>query len=75
MKVWNLAQDATGLPTRFVLYQLRHGGPSHDRRWGYRPMLEVKQRCRWASDTSLSRYETAVQQRASSARGPEPDTM
>ena len=60
VKVWNLAQDAAGLPTKFVLHPLRHGGPSHDRRWGYRPMLEVKQRGRWSSDASLRRHEAAA---------------
>ena len=40
-----------------MLYQLRHGGPSHDRRSRTRSLAEVKQRGRWASDTSVRRYE------------------
>jgi hypothetical protein len=41
----------------YVLYQARHGGPSHDRREKLRTMEEVKRRGRWESDRSLKRYE------------------
>eukprot|EP00974_Lingulodinium_polyedra_P015541 1505344-Lingulodinium_polyedra.AAC.1 len=42
---------------KFVLYQLRHGGPSHDRLHDLRTRGAVKDRGRWASDSSLRRYE------------------
>eukprot|EP00435_Cladocopium_sp_Y103_P042198 s2255_g11.t1 len=38
------------------LYTLRHGGATHDILTRRRSMLEVKQRGRWQSDTSLRRY-------------------
>ena len=39
------------------MYSLRHSGPSADRLKHRRPLLEVKKRGRWRSDTSLRRYE------------------
>ena len=36
------AQVAVGLPERFVIYQCRHGGPSHDRAHKLRTPLEVQ---------------------------------
>jgi hypothetical protein len=51
------AQDALGLKEKFVLYQLRHGGPSHDRAFRIRSLLEIKNRGQWKSDSSLARYE------------------
>jgi len=39
------------------LYQLRHGGASHDRSSRARSMLEIKLRGRWRCDRSLRRYE------------------
>ena len=42
---------------RYVLYQARHGGPSHDRRNGARSIPEIRQRGRWTADSSLRRYE------------------
>ena len=44
-------------PTHAVLYQLRHSGPSHDRFTRHRSLAEVKQRSRWAADSSVRRYE------------------
>ena len=41
----------------FVLYCLRHGGPSRDRLSGFRSLPEIQRRGRWASDTSVRRYE------------------
>jgi hypothetical protein len=38
------------------LYTLRHGGATHDILTRRRTVLEVKQRGRWGSDTSLKRY-------------------
>eukprot|EP00971_Amphidinium_carterae_P156525 3102899-Amphidinium_carterae.1 len=35
----------------------RHGGPSWDSYNGYRDLASIKQRGRWKSDSSLSRYE------------------
>lgn len=43
-------------PLGLSLYALRHGGASHDVLSRRRSMLEVKQRGRWSSDTSLKRY-------------------
>ena len=57
-KSWKDAMKAAGLPDNYmVLYQLRHSGASWDRAKGYRSQLEVKHRGRWASDTSMLRYE------------------
>ena len=58
--VWHWKRALTGLglpPDHCVLYQLRHAGPSHDRLHHLRSALEVKQRGRWASDSSTRRYE------------------
>jgi len=38
------------------LYTLRHGGATHDILTRRRSMMEVKQRGRWGSDSSLKRY-------------------
>eukprot|EP00971_Amphidinium_carterae_P269632 5348970-Amphidinium_carterae.1 len=38
-------------------HSMRHSGPSHDLLHSLRTMLEVKRRGRWASDSSLARYE------------------
>ena len=45
------------LPELFILYQIRHGGASHDRENGLRALAEVKQRLRVASDSTVKRYE------------------
>ena len=56
--IWKSAIKDIGLERfGFVLYQLRHGGPSHDRRYKLRSALEVKLRGRWASDRVMKRYE------------------
>ena len=39
------------------LYRLRHGGASHDAASRLRTISEIKRRGRWASDTSVRRYE------------------
>ena len=39
------------------LYRLRHGGASHDAAARLRSIVEIKRRGRWASDTSVRRYE------------------
>eukprot|EP00971_Amphidinium_carterae_P138476 2743854-Amphidinium_carterae.1 len=39
-QLFTQAQTALQLPQRFILYQLRHGGPSHDRRLRRRSALE-----------------------------------
>jgi len=50
-----LAQlEALGPP---VLYQLRHGGASHELLSGARDVPGIKKRGRWVTDTSLRRYE------------------
>jgi len=54
---FRLAQGRLNLPVWFIPYQARHGGPSHDMRLRRRSLLEIKMRGRWASDSSLRRYE------------------
>lgn len=44
-------------PLRRVLYQLRHTGPSNDAAEGRRSLGQIKARGRWASDSSVRRYE------------------
>ena len=63
-------QELLLLPERFILYQIRHGGPSHDRAFQVRDLAAVKQRGQWCSDASVKRYESharlqAVEQRLS----------
>jgi hypothetical protein len=41
----------------FSLYSCRHGGPSEDVCYGMRSLEVVKRRGRWASESSLRRYE------------------
>ncbi|CAK0835229.1 unnamed protein product [Prorocentrum cordatum] len=66
--VWAAALRALGIPNRFVLCQLRHGGSSHDRLRRQRSLPEIKERGRWASDKSVRRYEAhaLVQQQEAS---------
>ena len=40
-----------------AMYQLRRGGPSHDRFRNLRSLIDVKRRGRWAADASLRRYD------------------
>eukprot|EP00971_Amphidinium_carterae_P314808 6257802-Amphidinium_carterae.1 len=47
-------------PVTFVQYQMRHGGPSHDRRCGRRSLMEIRQRGRWSTEKSVNRYEAAA---------------
>ena len=55
---WKKALKSANLPDGYmVIYQLRHSGASWDRSKGYRSQLEVKHQGRWASDTSMLRYE------------------
>jgi hypothetical protein len=52
------AAGSLGLaPLRPCLYQCRHGGASHDRFVGARPLLEVQQRGGWGSFQSVQLYE------------------
>ena len=52
------AVSRTGLQSlNPMLYQLRHGGPSHDRFFRRRSIEEVKVRGRWSSDKAMKRYE------------------
>ncbi|CAK0871674.1 unnamed protein product, partial [Prorocentrum cordatum] len=55
--LWRQSLGRAEVPTRCVPYQLRHGGPSHDRLKRYRSMDEIKRRGRWASDYTMKRYE------------------
>jgi len=57
-KDFETAQTAVGFKqVRYVMYQARHGGPSHDRRLRHRSLQEVQQRGRWMTTGSLHRYE------------------
>jgi len=57
-KSFEKAQEKCGLKNvKYVMYQARHGGPSHVRRHKLRSLVEVKQRGRWVGDSSLRRYE------------------
>ncbi|CAK0886389.1 unnamed protein product [Prorocentrum cordatum] len=62
LRLWNLALVGIGLPARqrYVQYQLRHGGPSHDRLTKTRSVKEVWRRGRWASAKSVKRYEASA---------------
>ncbi|CAK0877082.1 unnamed protein product, partial [Prorocentrum cordatum] len=55
--MWRQALELAEVPAKCVPYQLRHGGPSHDRLKRYRSMGEIKRRGRWASDYTMKRYE------------------
>ncbi|CAK0814978.1 unnamed protein product [Prorocentrum cordatum] len=55
--LWRKSLELAEVPTRCVPYQLRRGGPSHDRLKRYRSMDEIKRRGRWASDYTMKRYE------------------
>ena len=50
------------------LYRLRHGGASHDAATRMRTLQEIKRRGRWASDTSLRRYEKRTWLQAEEAK-------
>ena len=65
------AQAKMGLENEFILYQLRHGGPSHDRAMQIRTLPEVKQRGAWASDASVKRYEGHARLQQVEARLPQ----
>jgi len=57
-KSFEKAQETCGLQAvKYVVYQARHGGPSHERRHKLRLLAEVKQRGRWVGDSSMRRYE------------------
>ena len=71
--LFEAAQMALRLPERFVLYQVRHGGPSHDMAFGYRSMAEIKARGQWVTDASVKRYEghARLQQVEAQLSGPQ----
>ena len=50
-------QRNLGVTSLYNLRDLRHGGPSRDRAKKFRSIEEVRQRGRWASLTTLRRYE------------------
>ena len=71
IEVWATARRAAQLQSLgYVPYQLRHGGPSHDRKENLRTPLEVKLRGRWASDRNMKRYEAAARLQAEFAKAP-----
>jgi hypothetical protein len=69
---WDAAQNEIKMPKKFVLHQLRHSGPSHDRLMKYRSALETKTRGRWASDSAARRYEAHARVQQEFLRLPEP---
>ena len=50
--VFNLSEAGV-----MYLYQLRHGGASHDALSRHRDLLSIKKRGRWMCDASVRRYE------------------
>ena len=56
--VWRNACRALRL-TAYVPYQLRHGGPSHDRLQQTRSLEAIQKRGRWKQLRSVARYEKA----------------
>ena len=57
-QVWNDAcRGLDLLALHATLYGLRHGGASHDRSEGARPLAEVQQRGGWRTFSSVTRYE------------------
>ena len=58
VQVWRSACRALRL-TAYVPYQLRHGGPSHDRLQQYRSLEAIQKRGRWKQLRSVARYEKA----------------
>ncbi|CAE8610344.1 unnamed protein product, partial [Polarella glacialis] len=69
---WDAAQIEIEMPKKFVLHQLRHSGPSHDRLMKYRSAAEVKTRGRWAPDSAARRYEAHARVQQEFLRLPEP---
>lgn len=58
------AWERLGLGIRFVLYQLRHGGPSHDHYYRARDLSGGRARGQWQSDTGVHRYGTHARHRS-----------
>ena len=56
-ELFSEAQKSVRLAENYILYQLRHAGPSHDRAEKLRPLDEVRKRGRWQAHSSVSRYE------------------
>ena len=69
---WKRGQDDIQNPTqvRYVLYQLRHGGPSHDRIMDYRTSRDVQRRGRWGKYFNARRYEAAARVQQELAKFP-----
>ena len=55
-RVFSAAVFALALPPDTCLYQLRHGGASHDLATSARSFEEVRSRGRWMTDSSVRRY-------------------
>jgi len=61
LKTWKQCLSTSGLDElEYEQYQLRHGGPSHDRLHDFRTLAEIKARGTWLADSSLKRYECAA---------------
>ena len=59
-RAFKIAANRSGLKDmNLSLYNLRHGGASHDIVTGYRSLETVRKRGRWQSYTSVRRYEKA----------------
>lgn len=54
---FSMAHERLELPVRIVIYQLRHGGPSHDHLHRARDLSGIKARGQWRTDGSVRRYE------------------
>ena len=63
-----MAETANDLGVSFVLYQLRHSGPSSDRLQRKRDLLEIQKRGNWRIFASVVRYEKSAAIAAEYAR-------
>jgi hypothetical protein len=59
-QAFEMAQTRLGLKEFFILYQIRHGGPSYDWAMQFRGFAAIKERGRWATDQSVNRYKAAA---------------
>ncbi|CAK0841695.1 unnamed protein product, partial [Prorocentrum cordatum] len=70
-RLWGPALAFARIGRHYAPYQLRHGGPSHDRLCRRRSLAETKDRGRWASDNMMKRHEAhaLVQQELTEPEG------
>ena len=69
---WKGAMRQLGFPADaiYVQYQLRHGGPSHDRLVKCRALPEIQRRGRWLAEGTVRRYEASARLQQEWARFP-----